>query len=238
MKHKILILLAVVILSTDGFSQTRLERREQRAGSGVVRTERGIDDPAAHAILDNIRRNLRSFRSLKFDFTLIMENRSEMERTRNTVGSGTILMRGDSYNMNFMEMTTISDGRTIWNFNAETNEVYISQSNPNDLETMNPLVLINTYEDHFRSVLIREEIENNVLVAVIDLRPFEARSFHRVRVIANLENNTLVRTEVHDKDGTVLTFRVDRMQTNVPAPNSEFTFSAARHPGVEVIDLR
>jgi len=223
------------MFTVSASAQTRLERREQRAG-GVVRTERGIDDPAAHAILNNVRRNFQSFRSLKFDFTLITEN--QMERERNTIGSGTMLMRGESYNMSFMEMTTISDGRTIWNFNAETNEVYISLSNPDDLETMNPLVMINTYEDHFRSILIREELENNVLVAVIDLRPFEARNFHRVRVIANLENNTLVRTEIHNKDGTTIIFRMDRMQTNVPAPNSEFRFDATRHPGIEVIDMR
>ncbi|MCL2414474.1 MAG: outer membrane lipoprotein carrier protein LolA [Bacteroidales bacterium] len=232
---KYLSLSILIVFTVSAFSQTRLERREQRTG-GVVRTERGIDDPAAHAILNSVRRNLQSFRSLKFDFTLITEN--QMERTRNTIGNGTILMRGDSYNLNFLEMTTISDGRTIWNFNAETNEVYISQSNPNDLETMNPLVMINTYEDHFRSILIREELENNVLVAVIDLRPFEARNFHRVRVIANLENNTLVRTEIHDRDGTNLIFRMDRMQTNVPAPNSEFRFDVSRHPGVEIVDLR
>lgn len=225
-------------LIVSSFAQTRLERREQRAGGGVVRTERGIDDPAAHAILNNVRRNLQSFRNLKFNFTLITENRSEIERTRNTIGSGTILMRGDSYNLNFLDMNTISDGRTVWNFNAETNEVYISQSNPDDLETMNPLIMINTYEDHFRSILIREEIENNISVAIIDLRPFETRSFHRVRMIVNVQNNTLVRTEVHERDGTVLTFRIDQMQTNVPAPASEFRFDISRHPGVEVIDLR
>jgi len=236
MIHKILILLAALILSTDVFAQTRLERREQRAGGEIIRTERGIDDPTAHAILDNVRRNLRSFRSLKFDFTLISENR--MERTRNTVGSGTILMRGNSYDLNFLEMQTISDGRTVWNFNRETNEVYISTSNPNDLETMNPLVLINTYENHFRARFMREEVQNNMIVAIIDLLPFEARGFHRVRIVVNTADNTLVHTEIHDFDSGILTFRVDNMQTNVSAPNSAFRFDVSRHPGVEVVDMR
>jgi len=233
---KVLVIIVLTAFVVSGFSQTRLERREQRENVRVIHTERGIDDPAAHAILGNVRRNFESFRSLKFHFSVITENR--MEGVRNTVGNGTILMRGDSYNLSFLEMTTISDGRTVWNFNSETNEVYISRVNPDDFETMNPLMLINSYQDHFRGTLIREQMENNIHVAIIDLRPFETRNFHRVRMVVNMQNNSLVRSEIHDRDGTILIFQIDQMQTNVPTPSNQFRFDVARHPGVEVIDLR
>jgi len=237
---KLLFIATILTTTINGFPQTateaRQERREQRAGGGVVHTPRGVDDPAAHAILRDVRRNLKSFRSLNFEFTLMTVN--IFDRSADHTVRGTILTRGDRYNLTFMGLNMISDGRTVWSFNSETNEVHISRADPRSVETLNPLALIETYEQNFRAKLIREDIENGVTVAVIDLQPFEARTFHKVRVVTNKANRTIVRTEIHEKGGTIMTFRVDRMQTNVPAPDSQFRFDASRHPGVEVVDMR
>jgi len=233
---KYLILTILVAITVNIFAQTRQERREQRTGGGVVHTQRGVDDPAAHVILNEVRKNLKSFRNLRIEFTLITDNRND--RASNSTEKGTILVRGDSYNLNFMGLNMICDGKTVWNFNKETNEVYINRFNPKDMEMLNPLALIDTYDKNFRAKLIREETENNATVAIIDLQPFETRSFHKVRIITNKANNTIVRTEIHEKNGTIMTFRVDRMQTNVSAPDSEFRFDVSKHSGVEVIDMR
>jgi outer membrane lipoprotein-sorting protein len=132
----------------------------------------------------------------------------------------------------------ISDGKTVWNFNRETQEVHITEHNPADMETMNPLALINNYERNFRAKLIREDRDNGIPVMIVDLNPLTVRSYHKIRVVSDKAKNTIVFSEIHEKNGTIFTFRVNRMQTNVSAPDRDFTFNASRHPGVEVIDLR
>ena len=237
---KTLLIATILTFTVSGFSQTateaRQERRTQRTASNVVHTQRGIDDPAAHAILLDVRRNLKSFRNIKIDFTLLIDDR--YDQTANSTEKGSILIRGDRYNLNFMGMNMISDGRTVWNFNKEINEVHINRADPKDMEMLNPLAMIDNYENNFRAKLIREEIQNGVSVAIIDLQPFETRSYHKVRIITDKTRKTIVRSEIHEKNGVTLTFRVDRMQTNVPAPDSEFRFDASKHPGVEVVDMR
>jgi outer membrane lipoprotein-sorting protein len=223
----------LVIFTSNIFSQNQ---RRQRPEQNKNFTERGVDDPAAHAVLNDVRKNLKSFRNLKFDFTLLTENRND--RTANNVQKGTILIRGDKYNLKFLEMNSISDGKTVWNFNAETKEVHINQANPRDMEMLNPLTLIETYDKNFRAKLIREDTERGVAVVIIDLIPFENRSFHKVRMLTDKAKKTIVSIEIHEKNGTIMTFRVDRMQTNVSAPDSEFKFDSSKHPGVEVVDLR
>ena len=231
---KILIILIFVGFIADSFSQN--QQRQPRREQNKTFTQHGIDDPAAHVILRDVRKNLNSFKSLKFDFTFLINNQND--RTQNSIEKGSILIKGEKYNLNFMKMTGISDGKTVWNFNSETREVHISKVNPQDMETLNPLALLETYEKNFRVKLIREDQERGIDVMIIDLLPFENRSFHKVRVLTDRAKKTLVSMEIHDKNGTTMTFRIDRMQTNVSAPDSEFKFDISKHPGVEVVDMR
>jgi len=233
---KYLIITTLVALCISSFSQTGTQRRAERREQNKTFTEHGVDDPAAHAILNDVRRNLKSFRSLKIDFTLLTDNRND--RAASSIEKGTILIRGDRYNLNFMDLNMISDGKSVWSFNKETNEVHISTANPKDMEMLNPLAMIENYDKNFRAKLIREEVENSAPVAIIDLQPFENRSFHKVRIITNKAKKTIVRSEVHEKSGITMTFRIDQMQTNVSAPDSEFRFDASKHPGIEIVDMR
>ena len=232
---KILTIIILTTLTICVVAQNPRQRPPRGSERSVVSTERGIDDPRAHAILSDVRKHLKSFRSLKIEFTFLMENRNE--RTSESQ-KGTILIRGNRYRMDFMGQTMISDGRTAWSFNREANEVVISTADPKDMETLNPLALLENYEKNFRAKLIREDRDRGVAVMIIDLQPFENRSFHKVRVITDKDKNTIVATEIHEKNGTTMTFRVDRMQTNVPAPDSEFRFDVSKHQGIEVIDMR
>jgi outer membrane lipoprotein-sorting protein len=225
-----------IILTTLIINVVAQNHRQQRREQNKTFTPHGVDDPAAHAILNDVRKNLKSFKSLKINFTLITENRTD--RSSNAVEKGTILIRGDKYNLNFLGLNQISDGKTVWNFNAETKEVYIVHANPKDVEMLNPLAMLETYEKNFRAKLIREELENGISVAIIDLQPFENRSFHKVRMVTDKTKKTIIRIEIHEKSGTTMTFRIDQMQTNVSAPDSEFKFDASKHPDVEVVDMR
>ena len=152
---KILLITTLATLAISAVAQTSRQDRQREAQRSVVATERGIDDPRAHAILNDVRKNLKSFRSLKIDFTFLSENRNE--RTSESQ-KGTILIRGDRFNLDFMEQTMISDGKTSWGFNRNTNEVHINRANPKDTEMLNPLALIDNYEKNFRAKLIREDI--------------------------------------------------------------------------------
>ena len=233
---KKLLFLTILIIGTISAAAQPAGRAERRAGQqGIVMTERGVDDPQAHAILNDVRRHLQSFNSMRIEFTLTQENRQDGTRESE---KGTILMKGEKYVLNFMGLNSISDGKNVWNFNKDANEVHITEHNPNDMETMNPLALIHNYERNFRAKLIREDIDNDIPVMIVDLNPLTNRAFHKIRVVSDKARHTIVFTEIHNKNGTIFTFRVDRMQTNVSAPDREFTFDAARHPGVEVVDLR
>jgi outer membrane lipoprotein-sorting protein len=229
-----LLITILITLAISAVSQN-LRRAQREEPQGIVKTERGVDDPKAHAILRDVRKQMKSYNSLKIDFTYLSENKNEKLYDSK---KGTILIKGNKYNLDFMGQNIISDGKNVWNFNKDVKEVQITEADPRDAETLNPLALIENYEKNYRAKLIREDTEKGVIVMIIDLIPFENRNYHKVRIITDQAKKTIVATEIHDKNGTITTFKVDKMQTNVSAPNSEFTFDASKHSGVEVIDMR
>ena len=232
--NRLLSLTLLVTLTISGFTQN--PRREQRkANQELRRTERGIDDPKAHEILDGVRKQLKSYSSIKIDFTYLLENKQEKISDSK---KGTILIKGNQYNLNFMGQNSISNGKTVWNYNKDAQEVQIMDVDPKSTDLLNPIALIDNYEKDFRAKLIREDKQNGVAVMIVDLNPYTNRNFHKIRMVTDKAKKTIICMEIHDKNGTVITFRIDKMQTNVAAPDSEFRFNVARHPGVEVIDLR
>ncbi len=237
---KFLIIAVLAGFTLGGFAQRnnpkQQQRREQRkAKRETVRTQKGADDPKAHNVLKALRNQLKSYTSIRIDFTYLLENKTEKIKDSK---KGDILIKGNKYNLNFMGQNSRSDGKNVWNYNKDAKEVQITEVNPDDSETMNPIALIDNYENSYRAKLIREDKEKGVPVMIVDLLPLENRNHHKVRIVSDKAKNTIVYSEIHDKSGSVYTFRVDKMQTNVPAPDGEFMFDAAKHPGVQVIDMR
>lgn len=236
---KILLIALLLSISISGFSQRndlKQQRREQRkAKREISRTSRGIDDPKAHQVLNAIRKQLKSYTGLKIDFTYLLENKAEKIKDSK---KGNIAIKGNKYSLNFMGQNSRSDGKNVWNYNKDAKEVQISEVNPEDADAMNPVAIIDNYEKNYRAKFIREDKNRGNPVLIVDLIPLENRNHHKVRIVSNKAKNTIVYSEIHDKNGSIFTFRVDKMQTNIALSDHEFSFDAANYPGVEVIDMR
>ncbi len=232
---KILFITTLATLAISVSAQKNNRREQRKAKRETVKTEKGVDDPKAHTILSAVREKLKSYTTLKIDFTYLLENKKEKIKDSK---KGNILIKGDKYKLDFMGQNSISDGKSVWSYNKENKEVQITEVNPKESEAMNPIAMIDNYEKNYRAKLIREDKEKGVPVMIVDLNPLENRNFHKVRIVSDKAKKTIIYSEVHDKNGSIYTFRVDKMQPNVNAPDSEFTFDTSKYPGVEIIDMR
>ncbi|MDR2907323.1 MAG: outer membrane lipoprotein carrier protein LolA [Bacteroidales bacterium] len=233
---KILTIIILLTLTISSAISQNPRREQRRAQKEIKKTERGgIDDPKAHKVLDAVRKQLKSYTSLKIDFSYLLENKQEKIKDQK---KGTILLKNNKYNLTFMGQNSISDGKNVWSYNKESKEVQITEVDPQASEIMNPIALIDNYEKNFRAKLIREDKDKGIPVMIVDLNPLRNRNFHKVRIVSDKAKNTIVYSEIHDKNGTIITFRVDKMQPNAPAKDSDFSFDVAKFPGVEVIDMR
>ena len=75
-------------------------------------------------------------------------------------------------------------------------------------------------------------------VDVIELKPIKAQSFSRLLLYVNKSSNMITGGQMFEKNGGSYTYSISNVKFNTNVSDSEFTFNSAKHPGVEVIDLR
>ena len=87
------------------------------------------DDSKAKTILNDLSASLKSYGLIKIDFSSKMEN-----KTNNTNESkdGTIWLKGEKYRLEISGQTVICDGKTVWTYIKDANEVQINSVQPEE----------------------------------------------------------------------------------------------------------
>ena len=190
-------------------------------------------DPEAVRVLEEFSRKAASAPSVKIDFTVDAHDTREGDIT--TV-SGSAVISGDSYRVTTDDNVILSDGKAVWNYLPDVNEVTITEPDPDEGSFMSrPSLLFSMYEKGYKVRLL----EQNAKEWVIDLYPEDINvSLVRIRLKIGKTLYDLQTAEYRTKDGMELTLAADKYDlTFRPAPGY-FTFSPDDYKGVEVIDMR
>jgi outer membrane lipoprotein-sorting protein len=152
---------------------------------------------------------------------------------------GNIEMKGDKFRLTTPDMQTWYDGKTLWIYMKRTNEVNITNPSGDELQTLNPLLLLRQYDKGFKLSYVGESTSDlgkmaddvklvakgNDDIETVDLQIDRATSLP-VRIAVAMKND--VRSAI----------RINRMKTGVNQPDAAFVFNAADYPGVLKVDLR
>lgn len=194
------------------------------------------DNSKAKAILDGVCQQTKSYTTIEIEFTYTMENK---KKNMKEAKKGTACMKGEKYWLSFAGQNIISDGKTMWTYITESNEVQINNVNPNDDQSLNPSKLLTAYDKSFTPKFIKEEVRTGKTLQILDLTPLKARSYFKIRVEIDKVKKQIANSIVYDKDGaTTYTYSVLKFTTNKAIPDTKFTFKVSDHPGCEVVDLR
>ena len=187
-------------------------------------------------ILDKVSAKTKSYTSIKAEFSFTLENlQAQMTDTHD----GVILIKGDKYKATIMGADTYFNGTTMWMHMKEVNEVNISGPEMMDDESLNPATIFSVYEQGYRYLHAGETSINGKTVDIIDLFPEDRnKPFSRIKLYIYRDNLHFAKIEQIGKDGNNYIIDIKKMETNVPATDSMFVFDTAKHPNVEVIDLR
>jgi len=213
MKKKFLISLALIFLTPYAFSQ----------------------DKKAETILKDVSAKTKSYKSIHIDFTMISENKASSKKE---LREGSLLNKGDKYKLNLAGQTVISDGKTVWTYIKDANEVQINSVGEND-DAFTPSRLLSSYTENYKTKFAGDKQLEGKAVYFIDLTPLKkGKSFTRVRLTVDKIKSQLMNVAVYNKDGSTFTYKIKKFITNQPVAESEFLFKAGNYPGVEIIDMR
>lgn len=197
--------------------------------AGVVLAQ---NDPQAKTILDKTAAKFKAYPAAEVDFTLAMENKAE---NINETHEGKAWMKGNMYKLNLMDTENYFDGKNIYTYMPEVQEVNIKNPNEDEEEMLNPTTLFDIHNKGFAQKLI----SNTNGTAYIELLPTDKkRNFTKIGIWISPATSTIQKVTSFGKDGNDITITIKNIkQISAPA-DSFFKFDTAKHPKVEVIDLR
>lgn len=207
---RIFILIALTAIATLTFSQS---------------------DKKATAILNDLSAKTKSYKTIRIDFAYTMENKKEKINEKFT---GTLLSKGDKYKLTVAGQDVICDGKTMWTFMKDANEVNINDVNADD-DSFTPTKLLTNYTKEYKAKFIEEKGNTQVL----ELYPLaKGKSFTKVKLTIDKALKQAREFMIFDRSGSIFKYTVNKFITDQAMDDKTFTFNKANHPGVEVIDMR
>ncbi len=197
----------------------------------------GAQDPKAKEILDKVSQINKNYKTIQIDFTFTLNNpKTKASETNN----GWVALKGKSYRLHMpaLGMDVYSDGKTTWSYLTESNEVNVTEADPESDAALNPANLFTIYEKGFRNTYVGEESVTGKAVYVIDLAPETKKEYTKVRLYIDKTKYEIVKAISYNKDGNTYTLALKNMKTNQILADDFFKFNPAKFPKVQVNDMR
>ncbi len=193
-----------------------------------------VNDSKSKAILKKASDQMKSYNTMKINFTYHWENNVEkIDETK----TGELWVKGEKYFIKFNNQEVICDGKNLYLHLKDVNEVQINTISE-DADITNPTAILKNYNQKFKSKYIREEHKNGKVIQIVDLVPKKGRSYFKVRLEIDKKTSNIVKTIVFDKKGSTFTYNIDKLQTNVALDDSRLNFNKSNYPDAEIIDMR
>lgn len=187
-------------------------------------------DKKAQTILNEVTATTKSYKTVRIEFTYKMENTAQKI---NDSYKGVLVSKGDKYKLSVSGQDVISDGKTVWTYLKDANEVQVNTVGEDD-DSFTPTKLLSSYTENYKSKLIKETPAEQI----IELTPVQKKNFNKVKVTVDRAKKMVSSLAIYDKNGSVYSYIVNKMDVNQNFYDTMFTFKPADHPGVEVIDMR
>lgn len=178
----------------------------------------------AKAVLDKCAASISNKNGVQADFT--------MNSAQYGNSSGKISVKGRMFTATTSMATLWFDGKTLWTYMSNNDEVNVTTPSEAQLQVMNPYNFINMYKKGFKYTMTSSASSHVVHLTATNQK-------QKVReMFITVSKKTNAPTEVKMLQGTKwTTFTITNLK-NMKLADSEFSFNSKDYPTAEVIDLR
>lgn len=185
-------------------------------------------------ILNDLADKTNSYKSIKVGFIYKMVNVSS---NINEQTEGSLIVAGNKYNLKIAGQEIVSDGKTIWTYIADANEVQINEVD--EEESFSPTKLLSSYSDDYTAELEKEINENGRALYLLKLKPKAKNSgFDFVHLKIDKTKLQVVAFILYDFEKNVFSYLIKEYLTDVALDAKAFSFDTAKYKGVDIIDMR
>jgi outer membrane lipoprotein carrier protein len=195
-------------------------------------------DPKAKAILDELSKTTKTYKTITADFVLTMFNKDKKQIEKQT---GKVVVKGQMFKLDIPGNNIVCDGKTIWNYNKDAKEVTIKNFDATNNDQLNPSKIFTIYESGFKYKYIAEEKVGTVLCHAIDLIPTVdqgKKKYHTIKIYIDKVKKQVVQMKVMMKDQGSNVYDIKSFKPNLPVEDKTFIFDTKPFKPDQIIDER
>lgn len=146
--------------------------------------------------------------------------------------TGTITIKGKMFYTVCSTMSMWFDGKTLWTYMANNDEVNISTPTSQQLHTLNPYNFINLYKQGYKASMTTSDKGYHVHLTATDEQ-------HKIReAFLEIDKASYAPLEIKMLTGSKwTTFTISGLKAQA-VDDAQFRFDSSRYPDAEIIDLR
>lgn len=203
------------------------------AGAMLI-ARQAVAQKSADELLKAVIEKTRTTPNLKIEFSYQMIN---TKAGINEKKNGTLFLNGDAYKVLIDGQTIVSDGKTVWTYLPESNEVMVSNAGAGD-EALSPTSLLTSYYKNYKATFANDKENTSKGLKTIELKGAAGSKFPKVVVGVREVAEQLGRLVIFDNGGNQFVYDMSRMTPNTTLARNFFTFNPADYPGIDVVDMR
>jgi outer membrane lipoprotein carrier protein len=192
-------------------------------------------DPNAVKLLKSVSQKYGAYKTMSMDISLQIDN---LETKKKEERKGKVLIKGNKFNLDMEKQLIQCDGKTIWTYLKDVNEVQVNTFNPKE-EMITPDKIFKLAEKDYLSVMGDKYTTGGKNIQVVELTPNDkSLGYSKIKLHVNTADNSVMKGVVYDKSAVHYTYSISNFKSNAEIADSKFSFNKADHAGVDVIDLR
>ncbi len=203
---EIVVLLVTIMLSATTFAQ---------------------GDAKSEQLLDVVSEKMNSYENIYVEFNYKLHN---AEENVNQETRGNVAMKGDLYNVNFLGVNQLFDGKKVYTIISEDEEVNISDVDAEDAETLTPSKFFSFYKNGFTYSWDVLENMNGRKIQFVKLIPIDSNSeISSVLLGVDVKTNHIYRLIETGNNSTVTTLTITKFKTDQPLSSKLFLFDEEKY---------
>lgn len=179
----------------------------------------------ATAILDKASASLKAAGDVKIAFSMSADGASS---------DGYIKLRGQKFVVNMDGTITWFDGKTMWNYVKQNDEVNVTTPSAAQAAKMNPYAFLTFYKKGYTAKMgASTSREHEVVLTGSETSPYK-------KVVMRINKSTNYPSYIHltSAKGSETIIHCNSLQKNQKYSDATFRFNKKDYPNVEVVDLR
>lgn len=189
-------------------------------------------DTKAKVILDDVSAKTKTYTTIKAEFSFVTEKKDKTKDTQN----GKVQIKGSKYKLEIPGHEIYCDGKTVWDFIKDANEVQIKDVETGGEDAINPSNIFTYYEKGFKYKLDGEDATTQT-ISLYPNNP-DKKKFHTAKLVIEKAKKQISSLKMLMKDGTSQTYSIKSFTTNASLADTDFVFDPKTHAGVSIEDLR